>query len=75
MTRSGDNKRAWQVFRAAGKIDCVDAVASGIAGRGNTHPGGLHGFIATPIRPANAGGDCGVAAARIDLNRLTTNGT
>jgi hypothetical protein len=39
---------AWQFFRAAGKIDRLNAVAKGIVGLENSHRIGLPGFIATP---------------------------
>ena len=44
----GRQHRAWQFFRAAGKIDGVNAIATRMVGLGNSHRRGLAGFIATP---------------------------
>ncbi len=45
--------RAWQFFRAIGKIGGVNAVVNRIVGHGNSHRRGLPEFIATPNGNAN----------------------
>ena len=40
--------RAWQYFRAIGKIGGVNAVVNRMVGHGNSHRRGLPEFIATP---------------------------
>ena len=40
--------RAWQYFRASGKIDGINAGAKRMVRLGNSHPNGPPGFVAAP---------------------------
>ena len=48
--------RAWQYFRASGKIDGINAGAKRMVRLGNSHTGVLPGFIATPGGSQGGGG-------------------